>query len=61
MLSIFDIKELKGKGQIKVIWIYAVFMAIAIGLSVWYSIDHHQTSILEILFNVIGEGKIYEG
>lgn len=53
LLSIIDVKELWGKGQKKTIWVYAVFMAAAVGLSIWFSLNHLR-SILEIIFNAMG-------
>lgn len=56
MLSIIDIRELKEKGQKKLIGIYVVFMAATIGLGVWYSLNH-RTSFIGTIFSIIGKGK----
>ena len=55
VLSIIDIKEILKNGEKKLIWIYAIYMAAAIGMAAWYTFNH-RLSILEVLFNISEKG-----
>ncbi len=56
-LSIFDMRELKKKGQTREIVVYTVYMLLAIGLGVWYKMTMFKTSVADLLlrlFNLKG-------
>ena len=52
-LSIFDVRELKRKGQTREIVVYAVYMLLAIGLGVWYSMTMFKTSVADLLLRLL--------
>lgn len=57
VLSFFDMRELKGKGQTREVVVYAVYVLLAIGLNVWYNWIINKISVADILlrlFNLKG-------
>lgn len=52
ILSVFDSRELKGKGKTRDIIVYTGCMLIAIGLSIWYSLIMQKTSVADILLRL---------
>jgi len=52
VLSVIDLRELKGKGRTRDIIVYIVCMLVAIGISIWHAQIRQKTSIADILLRL---------
>jgi len=52
IMSVIDSGEFKGKDRTRHIIVYICCMLVAIGLSIWYSIIIHKTSVADIMLRL---------
>lgn len=53
ILSMIDLRGLKGKGRTRDIIVYTGCMLVAVGISIWYTLIMNKTSVADIFIHFL--------